>query len=302
VPTGAELCFNQLDDDCDGRIDCADPDCGPTAQCVPLDPTGGKIGIMTGVTATCPSGYTDQTTINKGLAGGTCTGCSCRPPTASCGTNVYSYATATDCATTTNAGTFETAFSTTQACTTPAWVGSTFGTLYGVAVSAFAVTLTGSCAPQGTPTLGPATWAVSNRFCATTMLGGGCQAGQACVPVNSAAKCAIFDGSHSCPAGTAADSWNTGYTDSRSCGTCTCGSPTGQSCSAVRLNVGTDYTCAPNVTATLASASRFCYAGNGVYSPGIVFTGAPTQPTCPGMSQVSGALTPTGPKTVCCLP
>jgi hypothetical protein len=72
----------------------------------------------------------------------------------------------------------------------------------------------------------------------------------------------------------------------------------------MRINVGTDYTCAPNVTATLSSGQRFCYPNNtSVYSPGVIFTGTPTQPTsCPASSTVSGSLTPTGPKTVCCLP
>jgi hypothetical protein len=72
----------------------------------------------------------------------------------------------------------------------------------------------------------------------------------------------------------------------------------------MRISVGTDYTCAPNVTATLTSGARYCYTNaSGVYSPGIVFTGSPTQPTsCPASAQASGFLTVTGPKTVCCLP
>jgi hypothetical protein len=70
----------------------------------------------------------------------------------------------------------------------------------------------------------------------------------------------------------------------------------------MRVNVGTDYTCSPNVTASLSSGGRFCYAGNGVYSPGVVFTGSPTQPTsCPATSSTSGGLSPTGIKTTCCM-
>ncbi len=41
VKTGPEDCFNGIDDDCDGAIDCADSDCGPTvAQCVALESDG----------------------------------------------------------------------------------------------------------------------------------------------------------------------------------------------------------------------------------------------------------------------
>jgi hypothetical protein len=94
----------------------------------------------------------------------------------------------------------------------------------------------------------------------------------------------------------------TSYTDTRTCSSCSCGSPTGQSCSAMSINVGTDYTCSPNVTATLPSGKRYCYTGTGVYSPGIVFTGTPTQPSCPASSSMTGGgLNPTGPKTVCCM-
>ena len=308
VPTGAENCFNNLDDDCDGKIDCADSDCPTTvAQCVTLDPTGGKLGFMIAATAACPTGYTDQTTINKGISGGACTGCSCRVPTVTaCTATIASYATATDCASSANPGTIAVnPFSSTSACTTPNWVGSASGTIYGIQPGPFTPVLNGSCTPSGTPTLGPVQWGATSRFCATTMIGGGCATtGQVCVPAVAGAKCTMFDGTHSCQAGTAADSWYTGSTDARTCGACACGGATGQSCSGMRITVGTDYTCGPPVTATLSSGTRFCYpSGMSVYSPGIVFTGTPTQPTsCPASSAISGALTPTGPKTTCCLP
>jgi hypothetical protein len=112
----------------------------------------------------------------------------------------------------------------------------------------------------------------------------------------------MFDGARACQTGTNATSWNTGATDTRTCGACTCGNPTGHGCGNMRINVGTDYTCSPQVTATLSSGQRSCYTNNGVYSPGIVFTGAPTQPTgCPASATTAGVLTATGPKTVCCL-
>jgi len=86
-----ENCFNGTDDDCDGSIDCEDPDCGPVAQCVPLDFAGARLGVVvTGGTA-CPSGFNDLTGIYMGLTGGACTGCSCRPPTVtSCSATISS--------------------------------------------------------------------------------------------------------------------------------------------------------------------------------------------------------------------
>ena len=68
----------------------------------------------------------------------------------------------------------------------------------------------------------------------------------------------------------------------------------------MRIIVGTDYTCSP-ATATVASGARSCYTNQGVYSPGLIFTGTATQPTCPGSAATGGALTPTGQRTLCCM-
>ena len=110
----------------------------------------------------------------------------------------------------------------------------------------------------------------------------------------------MWEGLHTCQAGTTTTYWYTGFTDTRTCGACTCGGPTGQSCAGMRIIVGTDYTCSP-ATATVASGARSCYPNKGVYSPGLIFTGTATQPTCPGSAATVGALTPTGQRTLCCM-
>jgi hypothetical protein len=301
VPT-TEFCYNGADDDCDGQTDCADTDCTPIAQCVPLDAAGARIGVMLPATATCPPNYTDMTALNQTLSGGVCAGCSCRPPTVtSCSATIASYGNAADCANANNPGTPEITFSSTQACTTPNWVGTQFTQVYGIQVGPFQPALSGLCTPQGTGTPGPPTWATSGRFCAATMVGGGCPNGLSCAPIATPSKCVMWEGLHTCQAGSTTTYWYTGASDTRTCGACTCGGPTGQSCSGMRVQVGTDYTCSPNITATIASGARYCYPGNGVYSPGIVFTGTPTQPTCSGSAPTMGTLTPTGQRTLCCL-
>jgi hypothetical protein len=299
VPTGPEDCFNGNDDDCDGNIDCADSDCRPVAQCVPYEP-GGLIGVMVSGVASCPSGYGNVYTMMSGPNLGGCTGCSCRPPAVTCSTTVYSFGTASACGSGTTPGTAELTFSSTERCTVPSWIGSTQGTIYGVETSRFALSLGGACVPSGTPTLAPIAWANTSRFCAASLMGGGCP-GQVCVPIVTASRCTMFDSAHQCAVGAATSTtWYTGANDDRVCSSCNCGAATGASCSGLTLNVGSDYSCSM-VTQTLGPGQRRCYSGAGVNSPGLVFSGAPTAATCAGSSTVSGEITPTGMKTVCCM-
>ena len=300
VSTGAESCFNGRDDDCDGLPDCADPDCAPVAQCVPFDPlAGGRIGVVVSTLTTCPIGYTDQFTIMSGMSAGGCSGCSCRPGAVTCSTNISSFGSGADCNNSGLTGRFETTFSSTQPCTAPSWIGSTLGTIYGVQATPFIASPNGACTPQGAPTPSAVSWASTMRFCAAPMVGTGCGA-QACVPLISPAKCAMYDGVQRCQPGATSTSWNTGASDSRTCGACSCGSPTGGSCSGMVLNVGSDFACM-TVTATLSSGQRRCYAGSGVNSPGVIFSGTPTQTTCSASAPLSGSVMATGSKTLCCM-
>ena len=91
TPTGAESCFNNVDDDCDGNVDCMDSDCSPTALCVPLDLQGQVGVVMPDLQTPCPANYTTATTINRGQPQAQCTGCNCAPPAVSCVAPIYDY-------------------------------------------------------------------------------------------------------------------------------------------------------------------------------------------------------------------
>jgi hypothetical protein len=303
VPTGAEICFNNLDDDCDMRIDCADSDCAPAvAQCVALDAAMGKIGFLSSPTAACPAGYTDMTVLWKGLMPGACTGCSCTPPPVVCSASVASYPDATQCNSASNSGVPAGTLSTAEGCRKPTWDISAY-TAYGVIAGAFTATATGSCTAAGSPVPpGTPTWSVTNRFCATTTVGGGCATGQVCVPANASARCQLADSARACAAGQIADAWYTGYTGAQTCGACSCSQTAAGNCNNMTIQIGSDYTCAPAVATLTASARRACFPG-GVYEPGVQFMGTATRPTCQGSSAGGmGTLATTGQRTVCCLP
>ena len=88
-------------------------------------------------------------------------------------------------------------------------------------------------------------------------------------------------GGAACPAGTQRSDWYTGYTGNFACNPCSCGQAVGASCADVRLSVSATSTARPStVFAQLASGEHVCAAPGTLYRPSIVFTGAPTAPTC----------------------
>ena len=311
VPTGPENCFNNIDDDCDGKIDCADPDCGPTvAQCVALDPTSAPIGMLSGVGpgACATPGFDQPTSIVANLNPLDCStqsagkGCICTPAPVTCTATLSGFQTAKECSDSSSTGDLAAKFSTgdDKSCTAgpPAWTPDAAGYIYGVATSAFSATTSG-CTPSGTPIIPTPTWGSRGTFCATATIGGGCGAGKVCVPAGpSSTVCQLFDGvKTTCPAAVPSRApWYTGVSSGITCGPCSCGSPIGATCDNAEISFGNDGTCSG--LGTVGSKSRACFGG-GVSKPGVQFVGAISAP-CQAMSTVGGTATPTGPKTLCC--
>ena len=227
----AEFCYNGADDDCDGKIDCADSDCTPVAQCVPLDAGGARIGVMVAATRDLPAELhrhdrPQPDSLRRPLARDAR---AARRRSRRAARRFPRSAPRRTARITSNPGTLETTLSSTQACTTPDWVGSTFGTIYGVQAGAFTPTLNGSCAPSGD---GDARARRPGRRRAASARPR--WSGAAAPPGRPArrlsrrpSKCVMLDGLHTCQAGTTTTYWNTGFNETRTCGACTCGAPTG---------------------------------------------------------------------------
>jgi hypothetical protein len=298
-----ENCFNYLDDDCDGTIDCMDPDCNTVGLCVALDPGQGQLGVLLPDAQTpCPPNYTTATTINSGQIQTQCaSACGCSPPAVSCVAPFYDYPTYPACMADASAqmvGTYSTSF----ACMTPSWHADANGYIFGVAVGTITPMYAG-CTATGTSTATTPTWTTTSRFCATALRGGGCGSGSVCLPAitNNPQRCVLATGGAVCPAGTQRTEWYTGYTGTFTCNPCSCGQPDGAGCSNVRLAVGTNGMCGAAASVVqLASGEHVCAAPNTLNRPSIVMTGAPTAPTCTPQATSSGVLTPSGQQTACC--
>jgi hypothetical protein len=302
VRTGPENCFNNIDDDCDGYVDCADTDCSPSvAQCVPLDPTQGKIGETEGSGSSCPTAFPQSTPLMAGFNPGVCAGCNCQPGPTTCTTTVYGFKDQTICAsgqTGTSVGTWKPGAEGTMCSQTPDWtqVGLN-GATFGIAIDAF--TPVESCSASGTAVARSSSWTATIDFCGTSQIGGGCGAGRACVPAAPAGSiCQMVSGAvTSCPKGTSGAPWYTGLSGTLTCGACTC-TPTGD-CSGMALGYGKNGSCGD--IGIISSKGSVCFdPSQELVSPSVEILGTASARCLPSAPATSME-TPTGLTTLCCV-
>jgi hypothetical protein len=295
VPSGAEDCFNGLDDDCNGMTDCEDAVCTDVAVCEPL-PANAASGVIVLEADPCPAGFTaDERIIHHGLQDGGCTGCGCTTGPTSCSGEVWYYKDAAACSgdVAQVGGTAAGSFGFT--CDSNPITG---GFVYGARASAWKVSQT--CNANGAPTLAPPAWNQTRKFCRADAEGKGCGAGNTCVPKQTTAPhCALAEGSGLCNGfGMSQSDWYTGFTDTRVCGACGC-TATGGGCKGVQLAVGSDYSCINK--ALVNESTKQCFP-NGIYAPPVHLTGNPTLGSCTADGGVKGSLIPTEQLTLCCNP
>jgi hypothetical protein len=318
VDVGPEDCSNGVDDDCNGKIDCADPACGAYV-CAPPAPSGwfGPVGLWQGAFGStapgCPTLYQWLMDAFAGLSG----------PPASC-----SCSCAASGQTCSAIGTFhpdQTCTNATCATVTPAPAGgctpvpsNSCGSGGSFEVAGTPAPSGGSCSAQVTPTIPPLGWMASARVCSyagSPDSPGGCtEATTQCVAAPTspyATNVCIYSAADppptSCPAGYSANPPTViyaGSTDTRGCGSCTCSGPSGGACSgSITLYGGA--ACTGNAGSATYALGTVCQGYGGLAPvPGSVkasYTVA--SGTCSVQAQPlpTGSAAPTGPTTVCCL-
>jgi hypothetical protein len=216
APSGAEVCDDGVDDDCDAKIDCADSDCGARA-CVAAPPEGWQyVGFDASPSAGCPADFGASEDVKivegDGLAGACACDCG-----GSCAGGQAALAVGDPTCT---AGT--TATSNVKA--------DTGGTCTALPAP---VNVPSPAGGQVTPpqlTCNPKVTVIAPspaRVCAATTNAAGCGASQVCAPKGTAGfgLCITKPGVNACPPGFAQrHTGGAAANDARACGACTCGS------------------------------------------------------------------------------
>lgn len=295
--TQPESCFDGVDNDCNGQTDCADAACTPGAVCVDA-PASSKLGVMVSNDTPCPEGFTgEELFVYRGITGGGgCAGCSCTPKPTDCTADLWYYTTPASCTNDVNQvnGTYagEIGF----ACT-PNPVNNGGLNFEGARVGPWKVNQ--SCSVDGVAAPEPASWKETRKFCRATGVGAGCPAGKACVPpADPVNQCALVSGSAVCEGyAFQQNDWFTGYSDTRSCGACSC-KASGGDCNNVTLYIGSDYACDTGVDTPINEGGKVCKS---IYSPPARLKGTPNESVCTLDTPFTGTLDPTGQSTVCCI-
>ncbi|HMJ56934.1 MAG TPA: hypothetical protein VK540_32925 [Polyangiaceae bacterium] len=288
-----EQCFNNLDDDCDGVSDCADPDCAAVAVCEPV--SGFTFGTTVDPAINCPSSFSGGGPVLQGALdpGSGCTGCGCTPTTTDCTpVSLFTYATQADCLSRSNSN---------QSISIPQLTTGCTGVGFQLPWSGYTVdgSFNQKCSTTGMAKLSTPTWGSSTKFCAAASSSStGCSAGNVCVPKPTGLACLLAAGPVSCPGGFTPQNLYTGYSDTRVC-SCSC-TASGGNCNDVVINItGTLAPTCDDFTGAYLGAGA---CGTTQYTQfGYKFSGSPTNPTaCTTANDQQGSLTPTGQQTLCC--
>jgi hypothetical protein len=295
-----EDCTNGVDDNCDGLIDCADPECATMGYtCVPTPPGGWDVAPLDPTAQPgCPPDLkqTDvavDPTVPPPPADCGCTCSLTAPPSCEQGNITVKAGPDNTC----GAG----------SATYPA-SGGACNMNANVTVLPFAQIVQpapggGTCMAQPTTTL-PPNGSTPGEICnAEKAFGGGCAAGMECAHVPTGYQTCIHHGgaNMACPAGPYVDSHAVGkLQDTRGCSACTCAAPT---CSEGNWEFFTNGSCSTPVALSLA-ASATCdptgTTGAGLVTMSNKFTSVPNACASPVQPTPTGTVQLNMQDTICC--
>ncbi len=308
---GGEDCSNGVDDNGNKLVDCADPLCA-SATCVTVPPNWlGPVHFASAASLAalpnCPGGVAPVTEGGSGTLGVQplgCAPCGCSKPSgATCQIQPAKAYSLGQCNDSNNKN--YTALA--NKCTNlPNVGGDAPNSLKAPQIAAVGA----SCAPSGGAETSRPKPAFANfgRVCLVST-GGGCKVSEQCVPSAPSGfdskLCISRPGGHACPApfSTKTALYDPAkFTDTRACGKCTCGSPTGNYCDGkAEFFLGTN--CTQKHPEEFTIPTNACRFGPDPGWPSIwVTVGTEQGGSCKATQGAqSGTALPTGANTVCCM-
>jgi hypothetical protein len=304
---GGEQCNNMIDDNGDGAIDCADPNCS-TFGCVPAPPDGWEgpsqlwLGNPSERPPSCAGSWTAEQPLFVGLVApeASCSDCSCGDPSGgSCGLPDMDLLDTDDC------DTFEATLGPTMAngcdnfsCSDDQGCG-----LEGESVPINGGS--GCSASGGDATLPAVGWSQAAVLCKSSP-GGGC-GDDSCAPQPDSGfvgPCIHQLGETSCPPSHPSEIVaHADYDDERGCTACECGAPSGGCLGTTQIFDGSGCPGLPIETVVHNGSSCTGWvptqlAHSFKYVPG---GGNPGNGSCPSSGgDPSGGVAPTSAMTICC--
>jgi hypothetical protein len=312
-----EDCTNGIDDNCNGLVDCADPECTSDAgqfscSTLPAVPGWTIVAYDSNGRPACPANFAiAPSNVIAGASGGAddC-GCNCTNTTPASCTGAWAWTTkgaTAACGTPPTSGINPIA---NGACVNTA-TDPLNPTYYFIGAANSVATTPGACtgtsAVTGTPAI---TESGMGETCALPKAGGGCGTGAVCAPrvPSGFQRCGVPSTGTSCPTGLLTLTVYTGRDDTRSCGGCACGT-VDLACNVTGMQFWSNADCMGGVydmstSCQLVNGSSLGDTGGNSVSYRADLSTNNQQSTCAvtSASQPNGSVTPTGAITVCCEP
>jgi len=291
VKSGAEICDDGVDNDCNGKTDCADDACQTRFTCASGAPDDWTlVALAEGARPNCPTGFGDAKDVRTVQGAGGSASCACEcGGAASCSPAGLAAALGKDASCSGNAQ----SFAVKAACEK---INVNIG------ASTFAKVTAGTANACGGNKNSVPVPLRDSRTCALPKVGAGCAAGQVCVPkaANGFAMCVSKPGSLACP-GAFPGMLHAGTTvnDTRACGTCTC---TASPCTGeLHLFDSKDCSTAERLKVTASAPPGACGQLTNTAFQARGYTTTVTGGCVPaGIPQGAGALTLSDETTICC--
>jgi hypothetical protein len=302
---GVEDCANGKDDNCDGKIDCADPLCqGAGYSCVAPSPGNGWQGPVAwfnqagDTIPSCAGVYATQGAGGHSAINAPAAQCSCGctgPTNVQCNQVSVNYYTDTNCQTSFGGAGLPANF-----CVSTG--GSSVQSVKGVES---ATAFNGNCGSNPSKTVPAISWGQSESVCSYNGVSdtGGCTNSDLCMqapPSGANAKACIWqNGDIACPGApyTQKTVFYTSVDDQRNCGTCTCTASAG-TCDA-QITVYNQPSC-PGGGLLGIQSDGTCHQFNAYSAIAGAISTNPGTCGANGTGGPTGSASATGPVTVCC--